>query len=412
VLDADYNMALTLLLRYPELTRAFRPQTLVVDALYLREHFTQEGARDLILKYTGNAPDISPSGAQTPPLSATIKTARSTNLSPVHFGRQTSNFESIFQEAAKGMYLRGEKWGINKAVREAVSEVRKGVREIQGPTSPEMSDIAGSLSRSPKRRDPHNVPRVVALQLRNEALAKMLKTATDQLWDFQKEFVEKNTDEQSVKALSMAIARVQFVQVYLEDPSIPLILDEEDDTLSIKSNEQVVAVADTLANTNKTAPVSMQESPKLQISTGRNGPTPSSPLAVRKTRPSVEKKPEQSTMTSPSSTLSPATAASPPNFHQSRPSLAQSSFSWMLGQDEKPASFVQAGPMPSEKRRSKGFLFGDEDDDASSTVGLGLKNESRSKKKDKGKRISRAIEEDDGFDLSTLKEGLSESGKS
>ncbi|KAL9626322.1 MAG: hypothetical protein Q9204_007399, partial [Flavoplaca sp. TL-2023a] len=59
------------------------------------------------------------------------------------------------------------------------------------------------------------------------------------------------------------------------------------------------------------------------------------------------------------------TQASP--FHNPRPRLAQSSFSWMLGEDQRKSSFVSPSPFPSDRRAAReraGFLFGESKDEA------------------------------------------------
>jgi TBC1 domain family protein 5 len=53
LLEADYNSALGLLLRYPELDQGFPAQTLGIDALYLKAHMHSDGGSYCVLKYTG-----------------------------------------------------------------------------------------------------------------------------------------------------------------------------------------------------------------------------------------------------------------------------------------------------------------------------------------------------------------------
>ena len=46
-----------------------------------------------------------------------------------------------------------------------------------------------------------------------------------------------------------------------------------------------------------------------------------------------------------------------------RPALAQSSFSWILGEDQRKSDFVAASPFSTERERARGmagFLFGDD----------------------------------------------------
>jgi TBC1 domain family protein 5 len=122
LLDADYNNALGLLLRYPELDKDLPAQTLALDALYLRSHMNNEGASYLVLKYTGR-PLISDRPTTPPALQRNITTFSGINatrhagrnsLSPPRATKQSRNIEGILQSTAKNIYARGEKLGINK----------------------------------------------------------------------------------------------------------------------------------------------------------------------------------------------------------------------------------------------------------------------------------------------------------
>jgi len=53
LLEADYNNALGLLLRYPELDKDLPAQTLGLDALYLKAHMHVDGGSYCVLKYMG-----------------------------------------------------------------------------------------------------------------------------------------------------------------------------------------------------------------------------------------------------------------------------------------------------------------------------------------------------------------------
>lgn len=87
-------------------------------------------------------------------------------------------------------------------------------------------------------------------------------------------------------------------------------------------------------------------------------------------------------------------------FHQPRPSLAQSSFSWMLGEDQHKSSFVSPSPFPSERRAARekaGFLFGESKNSAEG-------------KTQKGKTIEES-EDEEVINMGTLK-GRSKQQKS
>ncbi|GAB7351250.1 hypothetical protein MBLNU459_g1675t1 [Dothideomycetes sp. NU459] len=393
LIDTDYNTALTLLLRYPSLPDGVTPQTMVIDALYLRDHLDQTGSSHLIEKHSGRPLAVAELLSQTP-LPASIQKrlgARLAGLSSPKPTRQSSNLESVLQDAAKEIFTRGEKWGINKAVRDAVEEVRKGVRDIQAiQTPPAPRRRISSQSRQSRTTDRSTDAelRLTALEQRTMALAKMLKSATDELWDYHKDAVAagKDADAEKLKDLSIAIAKVQFAQVYLEDPSVPFATDEETTAAAGEEEEdQVVAVRDksTIQDEAIKDEASAQPLPPPKESDDTT-------KHMQRTAAAVKAPPDAPPPTAqPPFPPSPPKKPSPParkpiiphDFQAPRPSLAQSSFSWMLGTSttsENPASFVRAEALPPSdiRRRGKGFLFGDDDggaaaDSASKTAGSG-----------------------------------------
>lgn len=251
---ADTNEAFTLLLRYPEPgTPAY---TFIKDALYLRDHLTPEGGAEIILRYGKKAPviDASPPPAirlSSSPSPNSSHRSRSSLGSPRSFvTQQGAGIEALLQGAAKNVLERGSQWGVGKAIREAVGEVRKhaeaiqsgvpsttvsgnttprsGGREYRKPAQPPVANARPVLARAQSGNAPK---RIESLERRSKNLAKMLESAVGELWDYHKERSEESNDpsqskKDSIEALSLAIAKVQFVQVYLEDSSIPLPVDE------------------------------------------------------------------------------------------------------------------------------------------------------------------------------------------
>jgi TBC1 domain family protein 5 len=427
VINADYNTALTILLRYPPLDNQISPQLFVTNAIYLRENFTQAGASTLVEKYTGKPLPIASSSSSSTTATSLILPSTPGKLRIHMPTRSASNFEDILQGAAKGVFQRGEKWGINKALRDAVEEVKKGVREIQAVQTPQLpvrhtrrgsgngADKGGAVV------DPS--VQLVVLERRNVALSKMLKKAIDDLWLHHESVVgeagtadkttaddgddeKKKKKEKSANALSMAIAKVQFVQVYLEDASVPLFSDEEEaeevdaDTNTDSKNDKVV--------TTKMQQPQMKESSSTQPATPTSKDTeafkadtphqPSTPVQNKTTAMPTKIETETETTRNKTSTKTTATTTTTTtatkkstssttadkllNFQTPRPTLAQSSFSWMLGQSPDFSStttksnssinsnsnnnnFAQAKALaPSDiRRRSRSFLFGHDDDD-------------------------------------------------
>jgi TBC1 domain family protein 5 len=233
LLDGDYNTVLSILLKYPAQGPEFPPQTFVLDALYLQTHRDIQGAGVLVLRYTGR-PLLPPGRPATPPAlqrnitSSVFNLPRSPRvaLSPPRAARPTRNIEAILQNTAKNI----EKLGIGKAVRNAVDEVHRKaqeIRDIQTPASPPWRRPSG-LRTNEKLRE---------VEERNRQLSALLTVAVGEMWECQKvigdsvamvkEDAAAVTD--SVDKLGAAIAKVQFVQVYLDDPALVLPPDDTTD---------------------------------------------------------------------------------------------------------------------------------------------------------------------------------------
>lgn len=221
MIDADHNTALTLLLKYPDMPFDLTPRQLAIDAIQLRNVPTAEKARALVKKYSGKEPAIETPRLETLSLRTPTKEHASASRFPFSPPRISpslaGNLEALLQDAAKTVYSRGETWGINQAVRDAVDEVRKGVHEISTMPTPQAPPF------HPYRSSPRSTSSLEALVQRNKDIGIALQSAIDELWDFQKQATEGITfDQSTIEALSAAIARVQFAQVYLQDSSVPV----------------------------------------------------------------------------------------------------------------------------------------------------------------------------------------------
>ncbi|KAF1353911.1 rab-GTPase-TBC domain-containing protein [Delphinella strobiligena] len=359
LIESDYNTALTLLLRYPAPSDSMAPQKLVLDALYLRDHLHQSGASHVIERNTGRrlATGNANSEKALPP---TPQTMLGSGLQAVGFptnsSRQPPNFDRVFQDAAKGLFKRGEEWGINKAVRDAIVEVRKGVREIQNSPTPQISRTHIRAPSWQSGTGDRAGAKLAALEQRTVSLAKMLKNATDDLWKYHEDAVGgKGSEKDNLEALSVAIARVQFTQVYLEDSTVPLPTEDEDATEVETDSAPKTEANDKAVNDEKL------EGPRPPTSESTITPAP------------IKSRPKKASI--------PNASDPPPKalHHTPRPSLTQSSFSWILGQESSPGSFVQAKAFPpsEERRQNRGFLFGDEE--PSSSIGSSPKDSSKGK---------------------------------
>jgi TBC1 domain family protein 5 len=244
LLEGDYNTVLGILLKYPHQGPEFPAQSLLLDALYLQTHRDTRGASVLVLKYTGR-PLLQPGRPATPPaLQRNITTfsgfsiPRSPRIgfSPPRASRQTRNIEAILQNTAKNIYAQSEKLGIGKAVRNAVDEVHRKaqeIRDVQTPASPAWRRQSG-LRTDDKIRE---------LEERNRQLSALLTEAVSEMWEHQKIIGDSIVDTEktaavvgdSVDKLGAAIAKVQFVQVYLDDPTLVLPLEDTGD-LDVDTN--------------------------------------------------------------------------------------------------------------------------------------------------------------------------------
>lgn len=418
---AETNEAFALLLRYPEPSAP--AYTFIKDALYLRDHLTPQGGAEIITRHGKQAPSIetelvAADRAPSPALSFASSRARQRLGSPKSFlGPQGAGLEAVLQGAAKNVLEKGSQWGVGKALRDAVGEVRKNVEAYQnGAVSGQSTPRSGgrefrgpnmSLVGSNQRPDLYRTPsanafkRIAELEKRSKDLGSMLEGAVAELWEHHRRQTEsqKSKDEEysnkaAMEALSLAIAKVQFVQVYLEDSSIPLPIDESTDqaatadaaaSLAPPSPLQPAITLDASPTVSLTIPVATETSQK---------PSPLSPQAA-------------SPPTASPSKLSAVSRLAP----RSRPQLTSSNFSWMLGEESASSNFASGAAHSTfasdEKRRmkGKGFLFGDEDaEDSSAKEGKGKRGSVSGKNtakggKSKGKHVPELEVEEEVIDL-------------
>lgn len=409
LIQADTNEVFTLLLRYPEPDAP--AYTFIKDALYLRDHLTPEGGAEIVTRYGKQAPPVVETQmpemrAPSPSPSFASSRMRHTVGSPRNFINQQGGLESLIQNAAKGVLDRGSQWGVGKAIRDAVGEVKKNVEAYQtGTPSGQITPRSGGREfRKPTNIaiGPHGKPplirtqsgnlikKVEGLEKRNGDLAKMLESAVGELWDYHKEQSENaKVNKDAVEALSLAIAKVQFVQVYLEDSTIPLPLDEstEADTAATTPSATSPAIPERISS----APPGSSASYSRPTSSATNTADKSFllPPNAKPTSPPAQQ--PQKVMSS----LSP----------RSRPLLSSSSFSWMLGQESEPprSTFAKASEHTAfasdEKRRmrgslGKGYLFGDDEGSLSPVEGGKAKRGSMSGKAGKKVKEEQEVEEE------------------
>ena len=409
-MDSDYSSALTLLLRYPVPSHPHGPPTFVDDAVFLQHNLTLEGGARIIKRYSNRSPRFSvpdkdtdhrKNPANSSPLapSPISITPRSPLLSAGRFLQEQGGIEGILQEAARGVYTRGEKWGVNKALRGAVQGLQSGNSSPRRP----LSGVRWSLDegKTVSVNNEHLTSRIKALEERNKALAKILENAMTELAVQQQAF-EKEKAESLSDAVSLAIAKMQFVQVYLEDSSMPLFSEtanpsESADTAKVATPEQDAAPTES----TQSSQIEGGTNPTITVSATSSKDPATLPQPHTQDTPT---EPTASSTNSDLSTRTPKPKPLPSPFHHSRPSLAQSSFSWLMGEDQRKSSFVSASPMLPESKREKstasrakaGFLFGDDKVEGKGAVPGMVKT------KGKGKGKGGEEEEARGYSLGSL----------
>lgn len=372
MLEADYSVCLQLLLKYPAPDKAHGPHTFVDDAVYLQNHLNAQGGATLVMKYTGKMPTVTKSPEASRPSTPSFRNFASLRprglgvRSPSTFINQQNGVEALFQGAAKGargVFERGEKLGINQAVRDAMGEIRKNV---QGFNESKQMPVTSREVLS----DQGAVAALAAMERRNQQLACMLDDTVSSLKAISAATKDEASDTKAknLELIEVAAAKIQFVKIYLEDstmevPDVDVPVDEADrmDT-DEKPQEPQSARKHVKSPPTKTgaqienvdvSQLSLDEDPKLPNSGPQSSkspePTASDPLAA---------------------TAAPLAARPAPV--PTRSTLAQSSFSWMLEPDESsptresrlaskspPSSAHKKRPSNNLSRDRNAFLFGE-----------------------------------------------------
>lgn len=279
VMEANYSIALMLLLKYPSPVPPHGPRTFVDDAIYLRDNLSVTGGAQIISKYGAKPIQLqSPASRPSTPsgrLSPRQRLPRQIP-SPARFLQQQGGVEALFQEAAKGVLERGERLGINQALRDAVGEVRKNMQGLQTPRSNSTRSRTSEGARwsldegrtiHPSKAD------ISAMNARNQQLSLMLDAA---MADLRAVSVSKESDkEECVKAVDLAIAKVDFVKIYLEDSTMPLLADSPQlaATSSDPTSPQLIPQATAAAAAPNPAEVS------TTVTRGQKAPADNLPLS-------------------------------------------------------------------------------------------------------------------------------------
>ena len=405
------------MLKYPIPSPPHGPHTFVDDAIFLKRHFDAAGGAALIFKYTGKspaktltstpastqAPTPAPSSTSTPPFNkfSTLRQrtlgARSPLSASARILRQPGGVEALLQGAAKNVMERGEKLGINQAVRDAMGEIRRnvqqGLQEARSPTAPGRSLAIDD--------GPSSLEHVLAMTLmeqRNRRLAAMLDESVMSL----KLLVASGLGGEKaehLETIEITTAKVQLVKACLEDPSLDLPEEELPTitTLTISSPTDPRSPTVALDTTPVVMTSSAVEETRTALSSPASGKEHSPPIPPppkknpqpNHTTPDPNKMdmdmamdidtdppahnhdhdhdhdgdtlpPLKSDLPSPPPLLKSSSKPPTPKIQRPAPiptrsTLAQSSFSWMLEPDTTLSSSSSAFPSsPSSRPPSAG----------------------------------------------------------
>lgn len=359
MLDADYTTALSLLLHYSLPSSAAGPQGLVKDAVFLGRNRSSEAGTTLIKRHSGRSPETK-AGKQAGYAKrnstalatntrrqerSKIQTAlvSSPNRLSANFLSQQKGLEALFQEVSGEVQRRTEGWSLARAVKGAVGEVRRNVQSVQPeiPAPITRRDVVATASRE-REVDTDGLQilthRIQELEDRNKILAKMLGTILDSLRERKENATDKDSGTEN-EDHNIILAKLQFVQVYLADPEIPIPAEESPCETSKEADDGRATI--TQSTPSITENPALVENQEKAISTAPESPKPAVPLR--------EALPVQKTKLMEKERAVPRTELPP--RRQQRPSLAESSFSFMLGEGRHRSSFVSSASAPPEQRR-------------------------------------------------------------
>ncbi|KAF3491622.1 TBC1 domain family member 5 [Arthroderma uncinatum] len=377
LMEADYSTALSLLLKYPS-PEPIKPRTFVLDALYIEHNTTFEGASYLFAKYSGKPIPQRARNSISPPRIGSTTRQKSSSISRDIFNTPSSSpnrlnskrLDSIFQDVSEGLYRRAEGWGVTKAVRGAVVEARRNMQNLQaGASSSTVFNHDGPAwdSPSPPRISLATVRelnlKISTLEQRNKALAMMLGDALDTLQTHPSTAKEKDQDgSENLQSMDEVVARIQKVKTCLQDPAIPL------DAEGRPEAKQPCSIARSSDDSPTRVKVTKELPSSPTVGSQKATARPSTEQLQENTKITKATKEPQSPRSPPSSisTLSPTTNTIKGRpIRPTRTSVRDSSFSWILGDDQDRPSFATSASEPPEQRRepSKSLFTGPEGDD-------------------------------------------------
>ncbi|OAP58137.1 hypothetical protein AYL99_07227 [Fonsecaea erecta] len=350
LIEADYTAAITALTHYSLPNSTADPRSLVRDAVFLDKNRDSEAGAMIIQRYSGRWPKRTeaPSSRSSSAMRATgaSQQRQSPSASPGRFASPQRQLEGLFREVTGNLHKRTEGWDVSKAVRSAVGEVRRNMNHYQS-SHPRHSSLDTPPLLGPERRNPEGEAEGIAqnlkqkvelLQERNVVLGKMLDDALESLRAIK--LTSPSGAGEAEHDLNVCLAKIQFVSVYLSNPDIPI------------PREQQFQDAKNSTDTSS-APASKSD----RVSPTKAGTTP---VPTSDTAGQGEQDKDDDTKPKPHSS---EPAQDPPggkgdggatNKALSRPSLMDSSFSFMLGENRHRSSFVSSvADLPEHRRESE-----------------------------------------------------------
>ncbi|ETI27570.1 hypothetical protein G647_00019 [Cladophialophora carrionii CBS 160.54] len=331
LIEADYTTGITALTHYSLPDPTEDPRSLVRDAVFLDRNRDSEAGALLIQRYSGRRPK----GSEALPNRSTPAATRaaiaprhrpSPSASPGRFSSQQRQLEGLFREVTGNLQKRTEGWDVSKAVRSAVGEVRRNVNNYQSAHSRQPSSDGPQLVVPERKRLEQKAQedatrdlqqKLQRLQERNTVLAKMLDDALQSLRAIKLANPTAAGDAQD--NMNICLAKIQFVSVYLSDSDIP-IPNEETAQAPQPPRENPDS-----SEKQSAAPIQTKPDTKDEKHSETGIQTQEAEQRGRETHVTIQ-----------------------------RPSLMESSFSFMLGENRHRSSFVSSvSDLPENSRESE-----------------------------------------------------------
>lgn len=325
-------------------------------------------------------------------LTPATRSSGSPARSPLRFLSPQKGLENLFQEVSGNLQKRTEGWKVSKAVQAAASEVRRNMDNLQSGTASPRSSLDATHAPSSEGSTKPEIgedlrQKLSMLERRNQALARMLADGLEELRAY-KESSDAKEATVVESTFNTALAKMQFVQVYLADSEIPI--PEQITPPSV----EVVEERPPTAETEDLTPIPMAEDSDastvaiMHDDLKAQGLAKSSIIGTRNpiSRPKVESA-EVVDKTANEESLDHKLEPSTASPRRTRPPLAQSPLSWILGEGQHRSDFVSSSIPPPEQRR----------DSVPKVKPQRLFTDGKDDKAENGSES-----EDDGFTLSSL----------